>query len=342
MQLISYSVSGFRVLADVRDVPVGRPTVLTGRNGSGKSAVLRALRFLLDGAPVAGSDFPDGADGLSAAIPAAITVTGQFELSPADRAATGLPERVRIRRVATRRAGPRLGGYEVEVDAAQPPAMFWTLADAAVIERLPLLRYRTGAETADVTRAVRSALRAVYREALGREPGLIGSPEARAGAESALKEAAAELATLIAERADGLSDVEIFPRVSARGSLLGVQVLATRNGRRAPLERSGAGRHKQVALAVWEWEQRQVTLVGDLGRSVVMAYDEPVSSLDDERQLKFLDGIRSQCAGGARAIIATHSSVIIDRVPPQDVVYLVRSSDGAPHVTVRRGAGRPE
>jgi AAA15 family ATPase/GTPase len=44
MQLESFSVSGFRSMADL---PLRSPTILTGRNDSGKSATLDALAFLL-------------------------------------------------------------------------------------------------------------------------------------------------------------------------------------------------------------------------------------------------------------------------------------------------------
>src|SRR5258708_38815956 len=65
MQLASFSISGFRSLAEVTPIPVRSPTVLTGRNDSGKSSVLDALGFLLASQEVADSDFPHcvGGDG---------------------------------------------------------------------------------------------------------------------------------------------------------------------------------------------------------------------------------------------------------------------------------------
>jgi putative ATP-dependent endonuclease of the OLD family len=117
VQLTSFSVYGFRLLSDVAEVPMRCPTVLTGRNDSGKSSTLAALAFLLNNTPLGESDFPNDAilDGdRSSSGPATITVTGQFELTVADREVTGLPDRVRVRRVATREAGPRGALYEVE------------------------------------------------------------------------------------------------------------------------------------------------------------------------------------------------------------------------------------
>jgi hypothetical protein len=114
MQLVSFSVSGFRSLADVTAIPLRSPTVVTGRNDSGKSSVLDALGFLLASGTVADSDFPNGAEGDDAAPPPEIAVTGQFALTVVDQEATGLPAVARIRRVATR--GWRSAVYQVERD----------------------------------------------------------------------------------------------------------------------------------------------------------------------------------------------------------------------------------
>lgn len=47
MHLNSFSVSGFRSLTEVADIPVRQPTILAGHNDGGKSALLDALAFLL-------------------------------------------------------------------------------------------------------------------------------------------------------------------------------------------------------------------------------------------------------------------------------------------------------
>ena len=62
MQLESFSVAGFRSVATVTDIPLRRPTILTGRNDSGKSATLDALAFLLNERAVVDADFSANAD----------------------------------------------------------------------------------------------------------------------------------------------------------------------------------------------------------------------------------------------------------------------------------------
>ena len=117
MQLTSFSVTGFRSLANVKDVPLQRPTILTGRNDSGKSSMLDTLSFLLDPSSKAKTtDFPLRAeDSDDADKEQVIVVTGFFELSDADREAISVPKTISVRRSARRESGVITDiGYEVE------------------------------------------------------------------------------------------------------------------------------------------------------------------------------------------------------------------------------------
>jgi hypothetical protein len=98
----SFSISGFRALADVGPVPLERPSILTGRNDSGKSSVLDALAFLLDPyRKVLPTDFPIQAeDARKPDEERVIVVTGVFKLNEDDQKATGLADVVIIRRSA--------------------------------------------------------------------------------------------------------------------------------------------------------------------------------------------------------------------------------------------------
>lgn len=113
MQLESFSVSGFRSMADVTDIPLRRPTILTGRNDSGKSATLDALAFLLNERAAGQTDFrlDTGSPGKTE-DDQKIVVTGKFELNSDDRQVTGLAQIARFRRVATR--GSARTSYDVE------------------------------------------------------------------------------------------------------------------------------------------------------------------------------------------------------------------------------------
>jgi hypothetical protein len=110
MQLESFSVSGFRSLAEVNDIPLSRPTILTGRNDAGKSATLDALAFLLGDRGATDEDFVALVEATE--DDRRIVVTGAFSLTADDCSATGLPEAVRARRIAT--LGTARAVYEVK------------------------------------------------------------------------------------------------------------------------------------------------------------------------------------------------------------------------------------
>jgi putative ATP-dependent endonuclease of OLD family len=108
MLLESFSVTGFRSMEDVGPIPLGQPTILTGRNDSGKTAALDALAFLLGDGSVKDGDFRgDAGDGAGQPI----IVSAAAVLDERDRQATGLPERVGVRRSAHRDSSRAL--YEV-------------------------------------------------------------------------------------------------------------------------------------------------------------------------------------------------------------------------------------
>lgn len=56
MQLQSVSIQGFRSIRDLPSLALGSPTVLAGHNDAGKSAIIHAILFLLDGYSLTESD----------------------------------------------------------------------------------------------------------------------------------------------------------------------------------------------------------------------------------------------------------------------------------------------
>ncbi len=116
MRLDRFHVQGFRSLANVRDIPMRSPTILTGHNDGGKSATLAALGFLLDrqvptvedhtflGEERSGPPGDEGKDdsGTSELCRRApeVVVTGEFFLSATEQEDLDLPEKIRLRRKA--------------------------------------------------------------------------------------------------------------------------------------------------------------------------------------------------------------------------------------------------
>ncbi len=109
MELEEIRVQGFRSLATAAGIPVGKPTILTGANDGGKSSVLEAVAFLLDGRPPtpadhtlvgAGEPIADAkttAEGRCAEC----VVEGRFRASEYEIREIGLHAEVRLRRRIT-------------------------------------------------------------------------------------------------------------------------------------------------------------------------------------------------------------------------------------------------
>jgi putative ATP-dependent endonuclease of the OLD family len=368
MQLESFSTLGFRSMAGVADIPLRSPTILTGRNDSGKSATLDALAFLLNERTMTETDFrPSATSGEGDGEPS-IIVTGQFTLTDDDRQATGLPAIVKLRRVATREPGQAT--YEVERQVPQdqrlrnlehltlaqlketaaalemtpdgpanvkesflkvlrqpavsgPDCLDWVPADAELTARLPKYVRLSGADGADTRMQLLTALKFTYRRILASER-FVGRVEWLQGAtEASLTAEIKDLCTLIERRCDGLTNVSIKPQVSFRDALSGVQVMAHRDGQQLDFDQVGTGRRRQLVQAIWEWSNQQLTAATEQGVSVVIAYDEPDTSLDYSRQRSFMDLVRAQGRSPqVRIIVATHSVQMIDQVPLEDVVHL--------------------
>ncbi|WP_327324576.1 AAA family ATPase [Streptomyces sp. NBC_01210] len=103
MYLNKFSVSGFRSLQDVSNIPVSKPTILAGHNDGGKSALLDALSFLVgaqnmveaDRSYVRSAD-PDGESTFERCTET--VVIGQFTLDEWEQQEFDLPAQVRLRR----------------------------------------------------------------------------------------------------------------------------------------------------------------------------------------------------------------------------------------------------
>lgn len=105
-----------RSLAAVNDIPVRRPTIITGANDGGKSTCLHALNFLLGGRAPTLEDHTmlgpnDDAEPLRHDR---IEIIGQFSLDQHDVDALGLDASVTLRRIATTDGESR---YQIRVDA---------------------------------------------------------------------------------------------------------------------------------------------------------------------------------------------------------------------------------
>lgn len=109
MKLLDFDALGYRSLADVTGITLGRPAFLTGQNDGGKTATIGALRYLLRGVALATDDrtFVAGPDGETQ--PAAETmVTARLELSETETEQLDLPGHIDLRRASRDAVAPVL------------------------------------------------------------------------------------------------------------------------------------------------------------------------------------------------------------------------------------------
>lgn len=108
MRLQSVSIKGFRSIQDLPSLALGSPTVLAGHNDAGKSAIIHAILFLLDGYSLTESDrtYVSRADGtVSPSLDGTIEriqetyVTGTFVLNEVEASEFGTSP-LQVRRIA--------------------------------------------------------------------------------------------------------------------------------------------------------------------------------------------------------------------------------------------------
>ena len=112
-----------------------------------------------------------------------------------------------------------------------------------------------------------------------------------------------------------------MPELNFSNSLKTTQVSidAGGGGEEVRLSEAGAGRARQVALAVWEHTRNLLTAGGD----VVLLYDEPDTHLDYGNQRRLMSVLRKQFElPNVRMVIATHSMNLIDGIDIANVVHV--------------------
>lgn len=381
MELETFEIHGLRSFGpDTSQIPLGKPTILTGGNAGGKTTALTALSFLLTGRPQPSLDdrthlyegettTEDLTD--ADARYATCVVVGTFLLSAGEQDEFALPEVLKFRRVSkpdessaleimavvpreddlrnldalsrdelktraeTRGIDPT--GNKTAKDTWRAPLAAladqaiesgdtveeWVDAPRPVREQLPRFLLFSSTNESEPEREIQTALQAVFKGLL-QDPKRLGP--VRKVEEELQKEiatSASDLCQLIVKRCPELGNVVIEPDVSFSEGFGSIRVYRVReDGKRVGLQQSGAGRRRQVNLAVWEWTRQLLDIEGGTA-PIVIAYDEPDTHLDYRHQRELMDLIRLQAGmGNVRMIVATHSLNLIDRVPIEDIVHL--------------------
>ncbi|GIJ23619.1 AAA family ATPase [Micromonospora lutea] len=381
MRLVKYSVRGLRSLANVVDIPVGRPTIVVGSNDGGKTSCLLALQFLLTGKPEIGEeDRTYAVDDEEAAVLTAdglrhycMNVTGTFMPTTYEERTLGLVGPILIRRISlegtasqleVQKAVPasedlrnlaelkrddlrsRAEARNLDPEGSRSSKDAWLLplqrladdeisSGSCVTTWIPLARDLAGrlpiylpfssTDEPDPEVEIRTALQAGFRQLIdeaGERLSVIRRLEA--DLQDDLAREADDLRQLIKQRCSRIGEVVIVPHVSFAEGLRSVEIQRAKDdGRRITLRRAGAGRRRQISLAVWEWTSKQLRNPPPDHPGFVIAYDEPDTHLDYAHQRQLFDLILDQCAHDeTQMIVATHSLNFIDRVDPADIVHL--------------------
>lgn len=137
IELDWFTVRGLKSLAEVNEIPVRCPTIITGANDGGKSTTLRAVSFLLGKWMPSAEDYTKlgpPLEGTESLVVDEIVVEGHFSLTAIDVEQFGPSQHIDLRRVLTRQGTPR---YEIR--ANQPVDLRLRQLDSRKLDELKQL-----------------------------------------------------------------------------------------------------------------------------------------------------------------------------------------------------------
>ena len=210
-----------------------------------------------------------------------------------------------------------------EVADASPQEAVWIKAPSALEKALPVPARFDASGPFDAEDAIKLALQTAFRAHLASEE-LSGDVRAiETKLEAMLVEDVAQMRDHIMDKVTDIGQIDIAPIVSLGGTsgLKATTIIVTNpNGGSVDLHRSGAGRARRIALAVWEYNS---LLLQESGQDVVLLYDEPDTHLDYNHQRELMHLIRQQAdLPNATVVVASHSMNMIDGVDIANVVHI--------------------
>jgi putative ATP-dependent endonuclease of OLD family len=361
LRLTSVRIRRFRSLYDVT-IPI-QPgmTVLTGENDGGKTTVLDALAFLLDGtAPTlderthgSGDDEPTEAEGAFASdqgdepalrFRAIVEPEKGARREVLDRVHQGFGSAPAALTMNDLRSKMRALGIDMPsgstkapfVEAAEawlsnrPESEFedrWRRATAEEVQGLPSLT-RFESVTAPSPRAdIQSVVQKEAQRLLGDEKYARRLSELSEELDRDAQGALDRIREKVLEYCPDLEDVVISGSFDFARPGLNLEIRVRRAGQAVDLDQEGEGRKRKITLAIHEanlgiLEEESVT------RGEAIAYDEPDTHLDYASQRQLFNILERQAElGGVQVIVATHSLNFIDRVPLRSVVHLKLDND---------------
>jgi putative ATP-dependent endonuclease of OLD family len=356
LRLTSVRIRRFRSLHDVTIPIEPGMTVLTGENDGGKTTVLDALAFLLDGTAPTLEERTHGSGNGEPIEVEAVLVSDQGDKSGLRVRAIVEPEEGSSREILDRvhqafgaapaaltigdlRSKMRELGIDMPGGSVKAPIVeaaeawlgdrpeseledSWRRVAADELQRLPSLT-RFQSVTAPSPRAdIQSVVQKEAQRLLGDERYERRLSELSKELDRDAQGALDRIREKVLEYCPDLEDVVISGSFDfARPGLI-LDIRVRRAGQAVDLDQEGEGRKRKITLAIHEanlgiLEEESVT------RGEVIAYDEPDTHLDYSSQRQLFNILERQAElGGVHVIVATHSLNFIDRVPLRSVVHL--------------------
>jgi putative ATP-dependent endonuclease of OLD family len=169
----------------------------------------------------------------------------------------------------------------------------------------------------DPSSVVHGILRTIFRQELEKPENAGHLAEVQKNITTKLRQEAASLNPFVQKYRPDVKSISIDPEFNFESGFRATELrLQDKNDRPILLEKCGTGVQKHITLAVYEWNSeilKKRQLEG--ARVLILALDEPDTSLDYQSQRKLFDIIQGFVGPLVQVVICTHSMNLINRVP---------------------------
>jgi predicted ATP-dependent endonuclease of OLD family len=237
--------------------------------------------------------------------------------------------RINDLRPLTKELGISVGGTKLQpfVDAMrdyikiQPTTEGVAPLSAQVKNMLP--EFTRFDNASNPTSVVNGVLRTVFKQEIEKPINSEHLIEVQKNITAKLQEEAQALNPFVKKYRPEIKSVSVDPEFNFESGFKTTELrLQDQNDRPILLEKRGTGVQKHITLAVYEWnseilKKRQT----EETRTLILALDEPDTSLDYQSQRKLFDIINELVSPSVKIIICTHSMNLINRVPVEKLNY---------------------
>lgn len=183
----------------------------------------------------------------------------------------------------------------------------------------------------DPEAVVHGVLRLTFREELDKPENAQRLQELEHDITNRLREQASALNPFVQKYRPEVKSVSVNPEFNfERGFQASRLTLLDQNDRPILLEKRGTGIRRHITLAVYEWNSQVIRKREEEGaRPLILALDEPDTSLDYHSQRQLFDIIQGFVGPKVQVVVCTHSVNLINRVPVQKINHYLLDPTGS-------------